>query len=136
MLQWLVYLLIDFFMQVSYMILQRVSPVTHSVSNCVKRVVVIVSSVVFFRTPVSPINSIGIINVHLLKWISKELVNKIYPNSDLYMFSLFRYWNCACWSVPILESEEHYTKAKDSLKKSIFWRICRYFCNRSNCADI
>ncbi|KAF5957516.1 hypothetical protein HYC85_004741 [Camellia sinensis] len=44
---------------VSYMILQRVSPVTHSVGNCVKRVVVIVTSVLFFRTPVSPINSLG-----------------------------------------------------------------------------
>jgi solute carrier family 35 protein E1 len=41
------------------MILERVSPVTHSVGNCVKRVVVIVTSVLFFRTPVSPINSLG-----------------------------------------------------------------------------
>ena len=40
------------YQQVSYMILQRVSPVTHSVGNCVKRVIVIVSSVLFFRTPV------------------------------------------------------------------------------------
>ena len=47
------------YQQVSYMILQRVSPVTHSVGNCVKRVVVIVTSVLFFRTPVSPIKSIG-----------------------------------------------------------------------------
>ncbi|WCJ36084.1 Phosphoenolpyruvate/phosphate translocator 1 chloroplastic [Euphorbia peplus] len=47
------------YQQVSYMILQRVSPVTHSVGNCVKRVVVIVSSVIFFKTPVSPINAIG-----------------------------------------------------------------------------
>ncbi|KAL8529877.1 hypothetical protein ACS0TY_007077 [Phlomoides rotata] len=47
------------YQQVSYMILQRVSPVTHSVGNCVKRVVVIVTSVIFFRSPVSPINSIG-----------------------------------------------------------------------------
>ncbi|GLU20729.1 hypothetical protein SLE2022_369120 [Rubroshorea leprosula] len=47
------------YQQVSYMILQRVSPVTHSVGNCVKRVVVIISSVLFFRTPVSPINSLG-----------------------------------------------------------------------------
>ncbi|KAI3740029.1 hypothetical protein L2E82_30446 [Cichorium intybus] len=44
--------------QVSYMILQRVSPVTHSVGNCVKRVVVIVTYVLFFHTTVSPINSI------------------------------------------------------------------------------
>ncbi|GAB2221206.1 hypothetical protein Droror1_Dr00012377 [Drosera rotundifolia] len=47
------------YQQVSYMILQRVSPVTHSVGNCVKRVVVIISSVIFFQTPVSPINSLG-----------------------------------------------------------------------------
>ncbi|EOY02454.1 Phosphoenolpyruvate/phosphate translocator 2 isoform 2 [Theobroma cacao] len=47
------------YQQVSYMILQMVSPVTHSVGNCVKRVVVIVSSVIFFQTPVSPINSLG-----------------------------------------------------------------------------
>ncbi|XP_010251200.1 PREDICTED: phosphoenolpyruvate/phosphate translocator 1, chloroplastic-like [Nelumbo nucifera] len=47
------------YQQVSYMILQRVSPVTHSVGNCVKRVVVIVTSVLFFGTPVSPINSLG-----------------------------------------------------------------------------
>ncbi|XP_077244169.1 triose phosphate/phosphate translocator, non-green plastid, chloroplastic-like [Tasmannia lanceolata] len=47
------------YQQVSYMILARVSPVTHSVGNCVKRVVVIVTSVFFFRTPVSPINSLG-----------------------------------------------------------------------------
>lgn len=46
-------------LQVSYMILQMVSPVSHSVGNSVKRVVVIVSSVIFFRTPVSPLNSIG-----------------------------------------------------------------------------
>ncbi|XP_022741928.1 phosphoenolpyruvate/phosphate translocator 2, chloroplastic-like [Durio zibethinus] len=48
------------YQQVSYMILQMVSPVTHCVGNCVKRVVVIVSSVIFFQTPVSPINSLGI----------------------------------------------------------------------------
>uniref|UniRef100_A0A6N2MD22 Sugar phosphate transporter domain-containing protein n=1 Tax=Salix viminalis TaxID=40686 RepID=A0A6N2MD22_SALVM len=47
------------FVEVSYMILQRVSPVTHSVGNCVKRVVVIVSSIFFFKTHVSPINSLG-----------------------------------------------------------------------------
>ncbi|KAL6644249.1 hypothetical protein ACP70R_015857 [Stipagrostis hirtigluma subsp. patula] len=47
------------YQQVSYMILAVVSPVTHSVGNCVKRVVVIVTSVLFFKTPVSPINSLG-----------------------------------------------------------------------------
>ncbi|KAL2465363.1 Phosphoenolpyruvate/phosphate translocator 1 [Abeliophyllum distichum] len=47
------------YQQVSYMILQRVSPVTHSVGNCVKRVVVIVTSVLFFRTTVTSINALG-----------------------------------------------------------------------------
>lgn len=47
------------YQQVSYMILQRVSPVTHSVGNCVKRVVVIVTSVLFFKIPVSSINALG-----------------------------------------------------------------------------
>ncbi|KAL2528975.1 Phosphoenolpyruvate/phosphate translocator 2 [Forsythia ovata] len=47
------------YQQVSYMILQMVSPVTHAVGNCVKRVVVIVSSIIFFQTPVSRTNSLG-----------------------------------------------------------------------------
>lgn len=52
-------ILLIFVWQVSYMILQMVSPVTHAVGNCVKRVLVIVSSVFFFQTPASPINSLG-----------------------------------------------------------------------------
>ncbi|KAF2308501.1 hypothetical protein GH714_010072 [Hevea brasiliensis] len=47
------------YQQVSYMILEMVNPVTHAVGNCVKRVVVIVSSVIFFQTPISPINSLA-----------------------------------------------------------------------------
>ncbi|KAK3236002.1 holo-[acyl-carrier-protein] synthase [Cymbomonas tetramitiformis] len=47
------------YQQVSYMILAKVTPVTHSVGNCVKRVVVIVSSIIFFQTPVSRLNAIG-----------------------------------------------------------------------------
>ncbi|KNA21865.1 hypothetical protein SOVF_039350 [Spinacia oleracea] len=47
------------YQQVSYMILGMVSAVTHSVGNCLKRVVVIVSSVIFFQTPISPLNSFG-----------------------------------------------------------------------------
>jgi len=45
--------------QFSYVVLQRVSPVTHSIGNTVKRVAVIVSSVLFFRNPVSRQNIIG-----------------------------------------------------------------------------
>ncbi|WOG84128.1 hypothetical protein DCAR_0103309 [Daucus carota subsp. sativus] len=47
------------YQQISYMILHKVSAVTHAVANCVKRVVLIVASVIFFRTPVSPVNALG-----------------------------------------------------------------------------
>mmetsp|Transcript_10901 Transcript_10901/g.19691 ORF Transcript_10901/g.19691 Transcript_10901/m.19691 type:complete len:449 (-) Transcript_10901:258-1604(-) len=43
----------------SYMILNRVSPVTHSVGNCVKRAVVISMSVIVFQTPMSVLNIAG-----------------------------------------------------------------------------
>lgn len=41
------------------MILQRVTPVTHSVGNCLKRVIVIVASVIVFQNPMSQKNMIG-----------------------------------------------------------------------------
>jgi solute carrier family 35 protein E1 len=47
------------YQQLSYMILSRVSPVTHSIGNCVKRVVVIVASVVAFNHPLSTQNACG-----------------------------------------------------------------------------
>ncbi|RWW11223.1 hypothetical protein BHE74_00037732 [Ensete ventricosum] len=68
------------YQQVSYMILARVSPVTHSVGNCVKRVVVIVTSVLFFRTPVSLINSLGT-GVALAGVFLYSRVKKIKPKS-------------------------------------------------------
>merc|ERR1711920_324798 len=43
----------------SYAILARVIPVTHSVGNCVKRVVVIAASVAVFKTPMSLMNAVG-----------------------------------------------------------------------------
>lgn len=46
-------------LQISYAILQRVSPVTHSIGNCVKRVIVIVASVFVFQNPMSTQNVIG-----------------------------------------------------------------------------
>jgi len=47
------------YQQVSYMVLQNVSPVTHSVGKCVKSVVVIVASIIVFKNPVGPMNAIG-----------------------------------------------------------------------------
>jgi solute carrier family 35 protein E1 len=47
------------YQQLSYMILGRVTPVTHSIGNCVKRVVVIVASVIAFNHPMSTQNLVG-----------------------------------------------------------------------------
>lgn len=44
---------------VSYMILKRVSPVSHSIGNCVKRAIVIIASVFFFNTKMTMLNVIG-----------------------------------------------------------------------------
>jgi len=46
---------------VSYAILAQVSPVTHSVGNCLKRVIVIAASIFIFRNPVSSKNVMGTI---------------------------------------------------------------------------
>lgn len=45
--------------QVSYMSLNEISPLTFSVGNTMKRVSVIVSSIIIFHTPVQPINALG-----------------------------------------------------------------------------
>ncbi|XP_030481591.2 phosphoenolpyruvate/phosphate translocator 2, chloroplastic [Cannabis sativa] len=70
------------YQQVSYMILQMVSPVTHAVGNCVKRVVLIVSSVIFFQTPISPVNSLGTA-VALAGVFLYSRAKRIKPNSKV-----------------------------------------------------
>ncbi|KAF2581589.1 hypothetical protein F2Q68_00001018 [Brassica cretica] len=45
--------------QVSYMSLDQISPLTFSVGNTMKRISVIVSSIIIFRTPVQPVNALG-----------------------------------------------------------------------------
>jgi solute carrier family 35 protein E1 len=45
--------------QVSYMSLDQISPLTFSVGNTMKRISVIVSSIIIFHTPVRPINALG-----------------------------------------------------------------------------
>ncbi|XP_022895123.1 phosphoenolpyruvate/phosphate translocator 2, chloroplastic-like isoform X2 [Olea europaea var. sylvestris] len=70
------------YQQVSYMILQMVTPVTHAVGNCVKRVVVIVSSIIFFQTPVSPTNSLGTA-IALAGVFLYSRAKRIKPNKEL-----------------------------------------------------
>ncbi|XP_022985223.1 glucose-6-phosphate/phosphate translocator 2, chloroplastic-like [Cucurbita maxima] len=45
--------------QVSYMSLDEISPLTFSIGNTMKRISVIVSAIIIFRTPVQPVNALG-----------------------------------------------------------------------------
>ncbi|KAL9264494.1 Glucose-6-phosphate/phosphate translocator 2, chloroplastic-like protein [Drosera capensis] len=45
--------------QVSYMSLDEISPLTFSIGNTMKRISVIVSSIIMFQTPVQPVNALG-----------------------------------------------------------------------------
>ncbi|XP_065036617.1 glucose-6-phosphate/phosphate translocator 2, chloroplastic-like [Musa acuminata AAA Group] len=45
--------------QVSYMSLDENSPLTFSIGNTMKRISVIVSSIIIFHTPVQPVNALG-----------------------------------------------------------------------------
>ena len=56
------------------MILQRVSPVTHSIGNCLKRVIVIVASVIFFQNPMSQQNMLGMPLPHASSSLAAQTV--------------------------------------------------------------
>lgn len=45
--------------QVSYMSLNEISPLTFSIGNTMKRISVIVSSIIIFSTPIQPVNALG-----------------------------------------------------------------------------
>ncbi|KAL8474362.1 hypothetical protein ACS0TY_030995 [Phlomoides rotata] len=45
--------------QVSYMSLNEISPLTFSIGNTMKRICVIVASIIIFNTPLQPINALG-----------------------------------------------------------------------------
>ncbi|QCD79719.1 cell division cycle 2-like [Vigna unguiculata] len=45
--------------QVSYMSLDQISPLTFSIGNTMKRISVIVSSILIFHTPIHPVNALG-----------------------------------------------------------------------------
>ncbi|KAG1667772.1 hypothetical protein FOA52_010809 [Chlamydomonas sp. UWO 241] len=47
------------YQQLSYIVLSRLSPVSHSVGNSCKRVAVIVASLIWFRNPISVQNAVG-----------------------------------------------------------------------------
>ncbi len=49
-----------FYQQISFAILDRITPLSHSVANCVKRVVVILASIIFLNKKIERLNAVGI----------------------------------------------------------------------------
>lgn len=45
--------------QVAFLALAEVAPVTHAVTNTVKRVVIIVATTIVFKTTISPLGAMG-----------------------------------------------------------------------------
>lgn len=45
--------------EVAFLALSEVAPVTHAVTNTVKRVVIILASVIVFKSPITPLGSLG-----------------------------------------------------------------------------
>jgi len=45
--------------EASFLALEQLSPVTHSVANTLKRVVIIIASCIVFRTPMSLLGGVG-----------------------------------------------------------------------------
>ena len=45
--------------QTSYMALSGISPLTYSICNTIKRVVVILAGIAVFRNPIPPINAVA-----------------------------------------------------------------------------
>jgi len=52
-------ILFYFYQEISFMALDNVHPITHALGNTFKRAVLIIASVVFFRTKITPLGALG-----------------------------------------------------------------------------
>jgi hypothetical protein len=68
--------------QVSYMSLDEISPLTFSIGNTMKRISVIVSSIIIFHTPVQPVNALGA----AIAIFGTFLYSQVSPFSLCYLF--------------------------------------------------
>ncbi|CAL9200018.1 unnamed protein product [Musa hybrid cultivar] len=64
--------------QVSYMSLDEISPLTFSIGNTMKRISVIVSSIIIFHTPVQPINALGAAIAILGTFLYSQVTSNIF----------------------------------------------------------
>ncbi|CAJ1941290.1 unnamed protein product [Sphenostylis stenocarpa] len=67
-----------FYNQVSYMSLDQISPLTFSIGNTMKRISVIVSSILIFHTPIQPVNAIGAAIAILGTFLYSQILLYIY----------------------------------------------------------
>ena len=49
----------DIYNEVAFLALAEVAPVTHAVTNTVKRVVIILASIIVFKTTITPLGAVG-----------------------------------------------------------------------------
>lgn len=68
--------------QVSYMSLDEISPLTFSIGNTMKRISVIVASIIIFQTPVQPINALGAAIAILGTFIYSQVIAHVYFEID------------------------------------------------------
>ncbi|XP_076948300.1 glucose-6-phosphate/phosphate translocator 2, chloroplastic-like [Bidens hawaiensis] len=71
--------------QVSYMSLDEISPLTFSIGNTMKRISVIVSSIIIFHTPVQPINALGAAIAIFGTFLYSQVPSCFYSNYILHM---------------------------------------------------
>jgi solute carrier family 35 protein E1 len=67
--------------EVAFLALDSVHPVTHAVGNTIKRVVIIVSSVIVFRTQMSPLSIVGS-SIAIAGTLLYSLVKQAYDKKD------------------------------------------------------
>ncbi|KAJ1407937.1 Sugar phosphate transporter domain [Sesbania bispinosa] len=86
--------------QVSYMSLDEISPLTFSIGNTMKRISVIVSSIIIFHTPVQPVNALGAAIAVLGTFLYSQRENAFRVFEDAYYRTMRRTWNlrvCRVW---------------------------------------
>lgn len=72
------------------MSLDQISPLTFSVGNTMKRISVIVSSIIIFRNPVQPVNALGAA-IAIAGTFLYSQVRFFYVFSSLIVFNAFQY---------------------------------------------
>lgn len=75
--------------QVSYMSLDQISPLTFSVGNTMKRISVIVASIIIFQNPVKPVNALGAAIAILGTFIYSQVKNRVKKKRTLFIVCFF-----------------------------------------------